>query len=334
MKTLVLSMISIAATLAAMTACTSEGDPIDEGTKDTPVEIKMSAGILNIETRSSGPINEISKLTEAVNDVMFVKVEAEKNVADNDLTWATSPTKHEATIAASSGNITFTDIPYYSSDVEKYSYLIGYHPSTDGTLSGNEVSYTINGNMDIMLSTVVNGNKDSKGTTLAPKFSHKLAQLIIKITGNSGTATAEKDASAAAAAWGDIESIKVKDVATNVKLNLSTKSLTASDATSTPLEIIKKDASYPAISTTTEEAGYCMILPQETAKAYILTVKTKNAEKDVTVTIPAGDGRGENITVAGESYVITLTFKANEIKAQATIEPWKTGTENGSGSVD
>ena len=50
MKTLVLSMISIAATVAAMTACTSESDGIDDLTKDAPVEIKMSAGVLNIVT--------------------------------------------------------------------------------------------------------------------------------------------------------------------------------------------------------------------------------------------------------------------------------------------
>ena len=56
MKTLVLSMISIAATVAAMTACTSEGDPIDNIDNGQPVEIKLNAGV--ITTKS--PITSLS----------------------------------------------------------------------------------------------------------------------------------------------------------------------------------------------------------------------------------------------------------------------------------
>ena len=55
MKTLVLSMISIAATVAAMTACTSESDPINDITnpKDAKVEIKLNAGVLGVETKAA-----------------------------------------------------------------------------------------------------------------------------------------------------------------------------------------------------------------------------------------------------------------------------------------
>lgn len=324
MKTLVLSMISIAATVAAMTACTSESDGIDDLTKDAPVEIKMSAGVLNIETRSSGPI---SGLTGEINDVMFVKVETVKDAADNALSWSTDPTKHNATIAANSGDITFTEKPYYSSDAEKYSYLIGYHPNTGGTLSGSEVSYTIDGNMDIMISTVTNGNKNSKGTELTPKFSHKLTQLIIWVQGDK----------AAADAWGTITHIKVKDIEQKVILDLSTKELKASTTDNTPnlLEITHTD--YPAIEAEAKEAGYCMILPKTTADAYTLEVTTNVTTKEVTVDIPAsadGTTRAKNTTVAGESYKINLTFKANEISAKASVDSWKASSEEGAGNVD
>lgn len=333
MKTLVLSMISIAATVAAMTACTSESDEIDN-VVEAPTEIKMSAGILNIETRSDGPIEA---LTADVKDVNFVKVDlVGGDIKDNAVTWGTDPSQHEAEIAKTSGDITFKETPYYSSDSKEFSYLIGYHPKTGGTLASNEVSYTIDGNMDIMLSTVVKGNKANKAP-LTPSFSHKLAQLIIKITGDSGNPlTADKDAAAAAAAWGTISNIVVKSVPTNLKLDLSTGLLSAADATTTDLEITKKGSAtaYPTISKSIEEAGYCMLLPQETAKAYVLTITTDKAERDVTVKIPAGGSRLENTTKAGESYIITLTFKANEIAATAAIDGWAEGSTAGAGDVD
>lgn len=52
MKTLVLSMISIAATVAAMTACTSESDPIDEIKTDVKLPIEFQSSILGVETKS------------------------------------------------------------------------------------------------------------------------------------------------------------------------------------------------------------------------------------------------------------------------------------------
>lgn len=324
MKTLVLSMISIAATLAAMTACTSEGDPIDEIDNGQPVEIKMSAGVLNIETKSSGPI---SGLTGDIDNVMFVKVDAAKDVTDDALNWGTNPTKHKATIAKTSGDITFTDKAYYSSDADIYSYLIGYHPNTEGTSSGSEVSYTIDGKMDIMISTVVKGNKNSKETALTPQFSHKLTQLIVWVQGDEAAATA----------WGTITNIKVKDIKQKVILDLSTKELKASTTDNTPNSLEITHTTYPTIETEAKEAGYCMILPKTTADAYTLEVTTDVTTKEVTVDIPAsadGTTRAKNTTVAGESYKINLTFKANEISAKASVDTWIPSSEEGAGNVD
>ena len=51
MKTLVLSMISIAATIAAMTACTSESDPINEIDAEVNVPINFGQSI-NLFTKA------------------------------------------------------------------------------------------------------------------------------------------------------------------------------------------------------------------------------------------------------------------------------------------
>ena len=61
MKTLVLSMISIAATIAAMTACTSEGDPIDNIDNGQPVEIQLNAGV--VTTKAAITSNADGKLS-------------------------------------------------------------------------------------------------------------------------------------------------------------------------------------------------------------------------------------------------------------------------------
>lgn len=330
MKTLVLSMISIAATLAAMTACTSEGDPIDEGTKDTPVEIKMSAKVLNIETKSEGPIDGLKK---AINHVGFIRKDAtvakESNAEETakSIDWTTETTDYTATIAETDGAMVLTPTPYYPAAEDSYAYLIGYHPNTTVPSNGIVV-YTIDGNTDIMYAKNVYGNKKTTNK-LTPAFNHLLSQLVIKVKGEDN---------AASEAWGTISSISVKGVQKKQNLKLSDGSLTPDDTdnTATSLEIKAQGGTYPTLSTTIEDAGYCMIPTQKTAAKILLTVTTDKTSKDVEVSIPAetgGNNRPADTTAAGEAYTITLTFKASEITAQATVANWKEVT-GGQGTVD
>jgi len=107
MKTLVLSMISIAATIAAMTACTSEGDPIDNIDNGQPVEIKASAGIGEIITKTAGVITD----GKEVDDIEFIITEGEDAPAD----WSTATLNMtDATIAADK-SLTFKTSQYYNS---------------------------------------------------------------------------------------------------------------------------------------------------------------------------------------------------------------------------
>lgn len=330
MKTLVLSMISIAATVAAMTACTSESDGIDDLTKDAPVEIKMSAKVLNIETKSEGPIDGIKK---AIDNVGFIRKDAtvatESNAEETakSIDWATGTTDYTATIAETSGAMVLTPTPYYPAAEDSYAYLIGYHPNTTKPTKGI-VAYTIDGNTDIMYAKTVYGYKKTTDK-LAPAFNHLLSQLVIKVAG-------ENDA--ALEAWGTISSISVKSVQKKQNLKLSDGSLTPDDTdnTATSLEIKAQGGTYPTLTTSTTDAGYCMIPPQTTVAKILLTVTTDKTSRDVEVSIPIGTGdsnRPADTTVAGEAYTITLTFKASEIKSEAKVATWKEVT-GGQGIVD
>nr|WP_129731434.1 fimbrillin family protein [Parabacteroides goldsteinii] len=324
MKTLVLSMISIAATLAAMTACTSEGDPIDEGTKDTPVEIKAKAGVLTIETRAEGPI---SGITAAIDNIAFVKKEAAENAT---ITWG-AETLNPASIAAG-GVITFSPTIYYPADETTFAHLVGFHPTKEGmSVSDGKVPFTITGNEDIMYAPVQKGNKatakaEDDTKYLKPKFEHKLAQLIIKIVGDK----------AAADAWGTLTSISIQDVEKELELNLNNGELvakTGTTPTSLPLTLTS-GYTYAAIPVTETQVGYSMVLPSNNQRKLFVTT-SKYTNKEVEISIPASEdnSRLENVTKAGEAYTITLTFKASEVLATATVEAWVPVT-NGSGKVE
>lgn len=94
MKTLVLSMISIAATVAAMTACTSESDPINDITnpKDAKVEIKLNAGVVNVETKT-GPTNE-SEATKFGENITIQLLRWDNNESTlSTIDWASTQSK-------------------------------------------------------------------------------------------------------------------------------------------------------------------------------------------------------------------------------------------------
>lgn len=327
MKTFVLSMISIAATVAAMTACTSESDEIN-GVVEAPEEIKMSAAVLDIATKSDGPIDG---LASKITNVNFISQESTSG-QDGTIVWTGDKISTHTANIETSGTITFDEgtKPYYSSDPLKYTYLIGYHPNS-GILSNGSVTFNITGKEDIMYAGVVNGNKDTNKATdvnarvLKPEFKHLLAQLKIKVQGNTAAATA----------WGKIKSIKVQTAKTELKLDVKTGLLSEGTAEDN-IDLIRDVATDVVIPATAESFGYSMVLPRKAQ--YSLIIATDNvSERIVPVTIPedktATPARDENETKAGEAYTITLTFSASEISAEAKVDGWK-DVQGGSGTVD
>lgn len=308
MKTLVLSMISIAATIAAMTACTSESDPINDITnpKDAKVEIKATAGIGSIDVETKATIDQGS----ALPGVQFVRSDGETAV------WSdVNNINGTGDIAAGTpGSITFNPAQYYPKKGK--TSLIGYYPS--GTITSGVVSFTINGTQDILCSNIVEADRANIETkpTVSFELKHKLTQLKFKVKA--------KDTEAIDI-WGTITSINLINQKTTAKLTLSSQNL-AFETGSTPIAV----ASGLTQTLTADEAGLdigdpIMVEPEQT-KYTVNVITSKNPEGvDIELTNVAG--------TVSTAYTVLLTFKGKNIDATGSIGAW-TPDSNGTGETD
>lgn len=308
MKTLVLSMISIAATIAAMTACTSEGDPIDNIDNGQPVEIKASAGIGQIITKTAGVITS----EMAVDDIAFIVTEGKSEPTD----WSTGLKTTDATIAADK-SLTFTTPQFYNSIPTINSYLIGYHPkyAGSGTSTNNTVSYTITGKEDIMCTGIVSGNKETNKTqTLDFTFDHQLAQYTFKILAGDQQA---------ATTWGKIKSIKLLGQQTAATLTLNTKTLAFTGESTEVIIVGETDTDFDSTNPTTTPVKFgSPIMVQPGQSDMKVKVVTENNTEGIEVPLTVA-------SVKSTSYVVTLTFKSTGIGATATIGTWLSGEGTG-----
>lgn len=307
MKALVFNMLTIAATFAAMTACTSESDPVDEiNPKDAKVEIKATAGIgvINVETKAA------IEQGKALADVQFVRSDGDSPV------WSDiNNISGTGDIAAGTpGAITFTPAQYYPKNGK--TSLIGYYP--EGTITAGVVSFQIDGTKDILCSEVVEANRADIDTK--PKvsftFKHKLTQLQFKVKA--------KDAEAINI-WGTITSITLKDQKTTAKLDLSTQELKF-DAGKTP---ITAASGLSQVLTADQEGiaiGNAIMVEPEQAK-YTVTVITSKNSAGVDIDLAGVTG------TASTAYTVLLTFKGKDIDATGSIEAWTPDT-NGTGETD
>lgn len=326
MKTLVLSMISIAATLAAMTACTSEGDPIDEGTKDTPVEIKASAGVGSIITKAS-----IEVWDTGGSKAFFCKAKDNETTAD----WATATPLYAK--IASDGKITFysdaertsEEKQYYNTDEALKSWLNGCYlgdaviSDAKTTLTNNKVTFTITGQEDIMATDVQSGTKNTHLGDFT--FNHLLSNLSFIITPKEGS-----DLKAIKDAFGEITEIEVLNQPNKLDLTLgATPLLEKNTVPGNEAFSLQKNV---AIGTNTQ-FGDIMIFPTpdagKTDSEIKIKVYTENAPNGIGVDVKIDNGNTG--IVAKTKYSVTLSFSATDIEATATIGKWEDG--NGSGEV-
>lgn len=330
MKTLVLSMISIAATVAAMTACTSESDPIDEITtqKDAKVEIKATAGIGNIVTKA--PID--GNFSENLN-VLFFKPE------DGTSQIWTAGKQIYATIAAASGHaITFkeswngaTKALYYNADANKKSALAGCYlgniTPTENDLTDGKITVTIDGTQDIM---ATDGQSDKQ--TASPfgtfTFNHLLAQLEFKVQPK-----ADATAAAIQEIFGDVTSIQVLEQNSKFDLTLSNAPTFEANQTPTPTHFDLSEKTQ--IATTDNTVGQIMIYPTSTLgqtatpiKLKVFTEKGPEDGYDVSATI----GNGSVTLEKSKKYIITLSFSTRDISGEGAVGVWDNG-ETGEGEI-
>lgn len=324
MKTLVLSMISIAATVAAMTACTSESDEIDN-VIDAPVEIKASAGVGSIITKAT-----MEKWDVAGTNAFFCKAKDNATAAD----WSTA-TPIYAKIVGENGLISFysdenrvtESKQYYNADATIKSWMIGYYLGDaeikEGTLKNNKVTFTITGQDDIMVTEKLSGTKEAKFENFT--FNHLLANLsFIVIPKNNSELAAVQEA------FGAVTKIEVLDQPNLLDLTLDNTSTLMLNETpgSTTLSLSKN-----VTIADNAQFGDIMIFPTTdagtTGNEINIKVYTENAKNGINVPVKI-DGGATGI-VAKTKYAVTLSFSTTDIEAKATIGKWEEG--NGSGEV-
>ena len=322
MKTLVLSMISIAATLAAMTACTSENDPVDEVKNN--IEIKTTAGIGVVTTKAPVDQNFTSDL-----NVLFLKP------ADAATAIWTSGEQVYATIASATGHaISFKESSwgagkklYYNADGTKLSYLAGCYidnATTSDDLTDGRITFSITGSQDIMATEGQSGS--SANAFSAFTFNHLLAQLEFIIQPK-----AEADQDAIRTIFGNVTKIELLEQDSKFDLTLgTTPNLTPN---STPENKTFELTGSTAISTGAS-FGQLMIYPTSTLgqtgtpiKLKVYTANGINTGYPVQATI----GNGTTGMDKSKKYTITINFTTKDINASGAVGEW---TQGGDGSTE
>ena len=305
MKKLMISMLAIAS-MTAMVSCSNENDPIDDA-QDQPVEIKMSAGILNVSTKA--PIDET--LSADLNDIAFIRFDGAQN---GTWTWDETLNPINAIIKKADMGITFTPVQYYPTDKSQYAHLIGYYPSTIFSSRTNKnITITgFDGTQDIMYAGEQKGNKENASITTS--FAHQLSQLKFKF---------EKESSFTNTST--ISNIVIKGTKEPISLDLSNGAIT-----------------YGTNDFSINLTGKSYVLDgTEQAQTLIQAIPTEGTATDITLDITLSDGTTfPNVTVTGiekpekgKAHLITLTFSQKDVAAIATIAKWEDSTTTGSGNV-
>ena len=156
-------------------------------------------------------------------------------------------------------------------------------------------------------------------------FSHLLTQLQFKCVGSAG----------AISKWTAVASIKVKNVATGLKLSLDKTNgakLMATGTTDQTLTVKNCPSMISALDAETPPTGYLLLYPTANMGTESLPVSLEvkgiydGSAKTLNVTV---SNIGEGVK-AGYSHLITLTFTEDgKIAVESGIAPWQPGN-NGS----
>ena len=308
-KLLIMSLL-VAAFLGG---CTNTEEPVTDGTAQA---IEVNAGIAE-STRaviSGGYTNDL--------EVSFARLD---NPGTTGTAWNTPSIDAVRTGGTGNTVLTFEPEQTYLTE-EGESVLIGYYPRralNSGTANPVSVTYTIAGEEDIMATGVQTGSLVNKFETFT--FNHLLTQLQFKCTGSAG----------AISKWTAITSIKVKNVATGLKLSLDkTKGaqLTATGTADQTLTVKNCPSTVLAPDVEKPSTGYLLLYPTANMGTDDLPVSLEvkgtydGSPKTLNVTV---SNISEGVK-AGYSHLITLTFTEDgKIAVETGISQWQPGN-NGS----
>ena len=327
-----------AAALLGLTGCADAGSAVEPMPDEALVEIVLHGNIAG-DLATSGTVTPQSRaIVNAQHDeleVDFARLDMNTSTGEYPADWTGVTSTLTAKLAASSdGNataVTFDPKAYYlaGSDTEKTkTKLIGWHPRVNNseiTLAGGVVTFTIDGDRDIMVTGMGEGSKAQNFADFT--FAHKLTQVQVSAYALN---------QAAQDRWGQIKSIKLKEQVQQCILTLKDTPEVTWGSSTTDLGLVAKKAAdgaaitYPltlgladlspdngAVTTTNAvECGYAMIKPIDT-------------DNKLTLEIAMQDGRTEEVEIdydagydASKVYTITLRFTVAEIEFDAKISEW------------
>lgn len=169
MKKLMMSIFIV----TALASCSSENEIIDNGgiKGDERVEIKLKAGVSNVETKSA--------ITQWAGNEKLTFYHPNGSTYE---TW-------KATVT-SLGAISFIDdngtpmSRYYDIDASKKTQLIGLYAS-NAKLESDKIIISLDGDEDIMTTVKVEGDKNTEKLDIT--FQHLLTQLVLNVKSTDGT---------------------------------------------------------------------------------------------------------------------------------------------------
>ena len=312
------------------------------------VEIMATSKALTIETRApfEGQIASDNTLTAVVL--------GSTTTAD----YTTRYCDGTITFADDTNAKGFDTTPKYYPVSDAPIYLCALYPTAlaDWKDIATTAKYTFDGKTDVMAAAEVSGKKSTAmaGTVPSFTFNHLLTKLIVKV---------KADGDAAVGVWGDITGISLVkanngDVFDTAEVTLATGAAATgtaatgtafSNAAANGMAFYRIDAAaYTdnavddadnkiALTTTAEEAAYSLVAPiiaENGVKHFALKVDTKLGEtvttKEVSFDLYKAKVGEEDPAVfsgdtQGKAFEITLTFKATEIVAKATVTDWVKG---------
>lgn len=318
--------------VVTMTGCT-QGE-ILESRSDETVEIKLKSSALSVEAVTRAPFEgEIGS-----GNTLTARILASKTQGNYTTFYADDAMTFSDNGSTATG---FATAKYYPADNSAL-YFCGLYPNTGWAVSQTTTTtFTFDGSKDVMAAAEVNSNKDEAkgGTFKTLAFKHLLTQLVIKVVAEN---------QAAIDSWGNLTDITLAKAGgtnnpnTKVEVTLATGVATTGSAFSSPVSDNSfkfwKLGSTPeaaftgqtvALTTAGEEVAYSMVSPviATGSSDYTLLVKTVNSKTEgisVPVHLKKTGGEAYNQDTQGKKFVVTLTFKATEIKALATVQAWTT----------
>lgn len=314
-------------------ACNPENEnPMGDGNGD---EIKLQMTQLSIDTRAPYMATTPSADAPLLARVLCSQTQgdyiAEIEEANNNGFMNFTAASTETSFCLNDGTVKPKSFPKGVNNV----YLVGLYPAETWTKNaGTSASFNFDGSDDIMFApeTVTTRGEEPAIGTLA--FGHKMTKINIQLRAVDN---------ASIVPWGEIENIALTGVGaaaaqpnttvevpfangvptfSNAAASLACYGTDGTDYTDEPY------AGTAALTTTATTVAYTICEPVDaaagTSDEYSLTI-TSSTKGPVVVPFSLTNTDGAEFTgnTAGYAFTVTLSFSAVEIKAQATVTPWK-----------